>query len=206
MQDRPLILIGAGGHAKVIAAACIAAGREVRGLLDDGKAGQELLGLPILGPIADASKHLDCSFVVAIGDNRTRQALAARLESCSWTQPLVHPRAFVDPDAKLSPGTVVMAGAVIQPGVQAGPHSIFNTGSTVDHDCRIGAFAHVCPGVHLAGGVTLGEGAMMGCGSCARPGASVGAWSVAGAGAAVVSAIPDGVVAVGVPARPMAGA
>jgi acetyltransferase-like isoleucine patch superfamily enzyme len=71
----------------------------------------------------------------------------------------------------------------------------------VDHDCRIGAFAHIAPGVHLAGNVTVGEGALLGVGVSVIPGASVGEWAVVGAGAVVIEAIPANVVARGVPAR-----
>lgn len=199
-----LILLGAGGHAKVAAAAALAAGWTVRGFLDDYKAGESLLGLPVLGGTEAWRDHPGCVFLIAIGSNEARRRLAAELE-CPWAPPLVHPRAWVDPHAELGEGTIVMAGAMVQPGAAAGRHAILNTSCSVDHDCRIGDFCHVCPGCHLPGAVVLEEGAMMGAGSCARPGVTIGAWTTVGAGAAVVSHLPPGVVAVGVPARPISG-
>jgi len=97
---------------------------------------------------------------------------------------------------------VVFAGAVIQPDAAIGGHAIVNTAASIDHDCVLGDFVHVAPGVRLAGSVVLGEGAMLGIGTVAIPGARVGAWSVVGAGAAILGELPANVVAIGTPARP----
>jgi len=92
---------------------------------------------------------------------------------------------------------------IINAGAQIGADTILNTGCTVDHDCIIGEHSHIGPQVALCGAVTLGEGVLLGAGSCASPRASVGAWSVVGAGAAVVGELPSHTVCVGVPARPV---
>lgn len=195
-------VVGAGGHGKVVIATLQAAGFEVVGVFDDAFDGGErhILGAPVLGRATDLARGVPA--VLAVGDNRARAALAARLEA-TWVS-AVHPRAWVHPSVRLGHGTVVFAGAVIQPEASLGRHSIVNTCASIDHDCQLGDFVHIAPGCHLSGGVRCGEGALLGVGSCARPGASVGAWTAVGAGAAVVGELPDEVVAVGVPARVVA--
>ena len=121
---------------------------------------------------------------VAVGDNAARKREAEKLKG-EYFPVLVHPSAVVAEDTKLCPGVVVMAGAVIQPRVCIGSHAIINTGATVDHDCVIGDFAHIAPGVNLCGGVVVGEGALVGVGSCAVPVAEIPAWCVVPAGSVV---------------------
>lgn len=198
----PLVVLGSGGHAKVVVATAAAAGFDVRSVLDDdrGRWGCEVLGVAVDGPLSRAVE-LGLPCVIAIGDNRTRRWLAERVGG-PWAT-VVHPSALVHPTVQLGEGTVVFAGAVVQPDTMVGSHTIINTGASVDHDCRLGDFVHVAPGVRLAGDVELGEGVFMGIGSCAIPGVRVGPWAVVGAGAAVVGDLSEGVTAVGVPARPL---
>lgn len=195
-------VIGAGGHAAVVIATLRASGEAVAGLLDDDPAthGTECLGVRVDGPI-DADRLDGRRAVMGIGSNRVRHAIAERLGGVTWVS-AVHPAAVVHDSVTLGPGAVVFAGAVVQPRTQIGRHVILNTGCTVDHDCDLGDAVHVAPGVHLAGGVALEEGAFMGIGSAAIPGVRVGAWSTVGAGGVVVSDLPGGIVATGVPARP----
>lgn len=201
MRPGRVAVLGAGGHAKVVIATLQAAGWEVAAVFDDAEArwGGEVLGLPVRGPLEAARQVEVDGAVIAVGDNRARQAVAERLE-LPWV-PLVHPAASVHPSVSLGQGTVVFAGAVIQPDTVVGRHGIVNTGASVDHDCRLGDFVHVAPGCRLAGKVTAGEGALLGIGSAVLPDLSVGAWAVLGAGATAVRPVPDGAVAVGLPAR-----
>lgn len=201
VSEGPVAVIGAGGHAKVVIGALLAAGRAVAGVWDDdpAKLGDTLLGVPVLGPTADVSRGATRLAVLAVGDNRARHRLAASLD-LDWVT-VIHPRAWVHPSVRLGAGSVVFAGAVVQPDTVVGRHAIVNTGATIDHDCAIGDFAHVAPGVNLSGGVRVGEGTLLGVGSCAVPGARIGAWAVVGAGAVVVDEVPDGATVVGAPAR-----
>jgi len=195
-----LVLLGAGGHAKVLLATLQAAGREVLEVLDDDQArwGTSLLGCPISGPIDGNTLAPGHPAILGIGDNRVRQRLAGL--DLSWPQ-VVHPDATVHSSVLVGDGSVVFAGAVIQPEVTLGRHVIVNTGATVDHDCRLGDFAHIAPGCHLAGQVRVDEGALLGIGAAVVPGVSIGAWATVGAGAVVLHDVAAGSVVAGAPAR-----
>lgn len=201
----PVLVVGAGGHGKVVVAALLALGREVAAVLDDdpGKWGGEILGVPVEGPVAERAGR-GAAAVLGVGDNRTRRRLAASLE-LDW-QSVIHPAARVDPSARVGAGAVICAGAVVQPEARVGAHAIVNTGAVIDHDCAIGDFAHVAPGAALAGEVKVGEGALVGVGSAVAPGVSIGAWATLGAGSLARKNLADGAVAAGVPARSLDGA
>jgi UDP-perosamine 4-acetyltransferase len=198
---RRLVVIGAGGHAKVVLATAIAAGWNPVALLDDDSSlqGQRVSGVPVLGtPDQVASIDADGA-ILAVGSNHSRQELAHRL-TASWVS-IVHPSAVIDPSVDVGIGTVVFAGAVIQPDTKIGRHVIINTCVSIDHDGAIADFAHIAPGCRLAGNVTVDSGALLGIGSSVVPGTAIGEWSVVGAGAAVLSDIPPKSTAVGVPGR-----
>ena len=201
---RSFVVIGAGGHAKVVIATVEAAGGAVVRVLDDNPTlrGQSLLGHVVDGCIDDYAPS-EALVVIAVGSNRVRRQLAKRLNVSFGT--IVHPSAIVHASVQLGVGTVVFAGAVLQPGVRTGKHVIVNTRATVDHDSVLGDYVHVGPGASLAGSVHLEEGAFMGVGSCAIPGVQIGAWATIGAGSVVLRAVPPDVVAVGVPARLLGG-
>jgi len=195
-----VVVIGAGGHAKVVVATLQAAGLSIAGVYDDDSSrhGTELMGIPIRGP-AEESVRTGLPMLIAVGDNRTRRELARRLKGEFATA--VHPTAIVHPSCNIRPGSVVFAGAIIQPDSTLGEHVIVNTGASIDHDCRIGAFSHLGPGVHLCGNVTLGEGALLGVAAAAVPGSTIGEWSVVGAGAVVTKDVESGATVVGIPAK-----
>ena len=121
-------------------------------------------------------------WIIAVGDNKARKRESKKHLLYAIA---IHDKAYVSTTAEIGMGTVVMAGAVVQAGSVIGRHCIINTGATVDHDCIIGDFAHIAPGVHLCGSVRVGEGALMGVGSCAIPGAKIKPWSLVRAGSVV---------------------
>lgn len=204
MKSKSVVIIGAGGHAKVVIDTLTSAGYNVSAIYDDDpkKQGTRFLDIPIQGPINEAfikSKGSEPA-VIGIGDNLVRKKIAERLPGMKWAT-AVHPYSYVASSAIIGPGSVVFAGAILQPYCEIGSHCIINTGAMVDHDCLIGDFVHIAPGNRIAGNVTLGAGVFLGIGCSVIPGIKVGEWTVVGAGAAVVRDIPAKVTAIGVPAR-----
>ena len=148
---RRVHLLGAGGHAKVVLQTLRTMGHTVAMIFDDDAAhwGKTLLGVSVAGPIERVEEHAALPAVIAIGDNARRKAVASRL-NLEWMT-VVHPGAYVDATVRLGAGTVILAGAVIQPDTVVGDHVIVNTSASVDHDCAIGDLHPRCPR-HAAGG------------------------------------------------------
>ena len=94
-----------------------------------------------------------------------------------------------------------MVHAIINPSVSIGKHCIINSGTIIEHDCKIEDFVHICPGASLAGGVEVGEGSMVGIGSTVIQGIKIGKWATIGAGTVIVEDVPDFAVVVGVPGK-----
>ena len=200
-MNNELLILGAGGHAKVVIEAARLCGLNPCAVYDDDASllGKLILGVPVKGKIIDLPDDRSGSAFIAIGNTKIRRLIAQRLSKLNWPV-LVHPAAYVSPSARIGKGSIVCAGAVVQPDVEIGEHVIINIGANIDHDCVIGDFVHICPGCNLAGAARVDEGAMLGSGTSVVPLKQIGSWATLGSGAAVVSDIPAGVVAVGVPA------
>ncbi len=206
----PVIVVGAGGHAVVVADALLAAGRTVLGFVDAeaSLAGATRLGLPVLGgdDVLEAHGRDRVELANGIGgvggrDAGLRARVQARLEAAGWQFTGVrHPAAVVSAHAQVAAGAQLMAGSVVQAGARVGRGAIVNTRAVVEHDVQVGDFAHVAPGAVLCGNVTLGSGAHVGAGATVRQGVTLGGGVVVGIGAAVVADHAAGVL-VGVPAR-----
>lgn len=197
----PAAVIGAGGHAKVVISTLRAAGIEVEAAYDNNRAlwGTTILGVPVAGPVERAAEKPERPAIIAIGAVAARRRLAEQLE-LRWLT-VVHPHAWVDPTARLSPGTVVCAGAVIQADAEVGSHCVINTSASVDHDCRLEDYANLGPGTHLAGNVQVSQLADVGAGCTVIPGVHIGQGAVVGAGAVVIRNVPSRVTVVGCPAE-----
>lgn len=199
-KAKEVIVIGAGGHAAVVIATLKDAKRKVALAIDDDEDrwDDDILGVPITGPISWAKQFEDCEAVIGIGDNAAREKLAKSL-GLTWTK-AVHSKAHVHSSVVVANGAVVFCGAIVQPRVAIGPHAILNTACTVDHDCIIQDFAQIAPGAHIGGNVKVGKGAFIGIGASIAHGIEIGEGSVIGAGAAVIKNVPPGVLVAGVPA------
>lgn len=210
-MSRPVLVIGAGGHGRVVADALRAAGWKVLGFLDSAVHlhGKYVDGLPVLGGDEHLRDHLPASVRLANGIGSTtntavRRHVYERLTAAGFQFETVrHPAATIASSAVLSTGAQVMAGAVLQPGVVIGEDTIINTGALIDHDCLIGSHCHVAPGAVLSGGVRIGDGCHIGTAANVVQGVTIGAEALIAAGAVVVGDVPASARMVGVPARVM---
>lgn len=203
-----MLILGAGGHGKVVADAAFETGNwdEVV-FLDDAWPVKKVNGCwPVVGNMQELHCWRDrCKdAVVAIGNNQLRMQLQAKLLTAGFNvASVIHPAATISRYATLGAGSVVFAGAVINVDATIGDGAIINTSATVDHDCVLGVGVHVSPGAHLGGGAKVGDYAWIGIGASVKHLASLGSNTVVGAGAVVLGDIPDGVTAIGMPARPV---
>lgn len=202
-----LVMIGEGGHSKVIRDLILSQKRyTIRAVLDDKYHELTRTGDFYQGPISSAGRLLagleQLKVIVAIGSNEVRRSIVERLALPSERYAtLVHETAIVSPSAVLQEGSVVMAHAVINADARIGRHSIINTGAIVEHDSTVGDYAHIAPRATLTGSVKVSEGVLVGAGATVIPGKALGAWSVIGAGATVISDVHASVTAVGTPAK-----
>jgi sugar O-acyltransferase (sialic acid O-acetyltransferase NeuD family) len=202
-----IFVYGAGGHGKVVADILLAGICDVTGFIDDDEtlAGSTVMGLPVLGgenQLRTAADGGNVGIALGVGDNQMRQKLFARCQS--WRVEVIdaiHPSAAVSKSSNLKQGTVVMAGAVINPCALIGLGVIINSGAVIEHDVVVGDFAHVSPNAVMGGESELGPFSHLGLGAVVLPRVAVGSRSVIGAGAVVTHNLPDNIVAVGVPAR-----
>ncbi len=199
-----ILVLGAGGHGKVVADILQCAGAEVLGFLDDNPAtwGSQVLDLPVLGAIETYARYQPAGLVLGIGANRVRRTLVERLgpDAAPLWYNAIHPRSTVARSSRLGRGVVIVAGAVVNPEARLGDHVIINSGATVDHDCVLGSYVHIAPGANLAGGVSVGEESLVGIGAAVIASATIGRWTTVGAGAVVIHNVPDQVIAKGIPA------
>ncbi|MFG0293101.1 MAG: acetyltransferase [Phycisphaerales bacterium JB050] len=201
-RTQPIALIGAGGHARVVADAILRAGGTVAGFYDDNPSATlapTCPDAPHLGPIESASTE-SRPLLVAIGTLSTRRAVLKRLTSQLFAS-AVHPSAIVAPSASVAPGAFVGPRAVLNPGASIGAHAIINSGAIIEHDGSIAENTHIGPGAILGGGTSVGPDTLVGTGAIVLPGIRIGPGCTIGAGAVVTTDLPDGCRAVGVPAR-----
>jgi acetyltransferase EpsM len=197
---------GCGGHAGVALDAARRQGTyEVAAFIDDNPSGARIhAGLPILAAdqLGDLFVRGITGMVITVGDEAARSKIAEIAAAAGFTLcTIIHPSAVIASNVQIGEGTVVFAGAVIQPGVRVGRNAVINTCVSVDHDCLIDCGAQLAPRVVLGGNVTIGSRTFVGIGSTVVNGIRVGNDCLIGAGSVVVRDIPDRRLAYGVPAR-----
>jgi sugar O-acyltransferase (sialic acid O-acetyltransferase NeuD family) len=203
-----IVVIGGGGHAKVLISILKKCSYEVVGYTDDYDRGS-ILGVSYLGrdsvlkEIGKESKVFHA--VVGIGKvdcSDTRLRIQEDIKRWEFTFPVItSPRASVNEDVVLGEGTVVFDGAVINSGARIGKACIINSNSTVEHDCRIDDDVHIGPGAAVSGGVTIGDNCMIGVGACIIHSVSVSSGALIGAGSTVVKNIEVPGIYAGTPAK-----
>jgi sugar O-acyltransferase (sialic acid O-acetyltransferase NeuD family) len=205
--ELPVIVIGGGGHASVLVSTLLLCRRSILGFVDLNPTRPPLFGIRHLGGDDTVLLHApdDVRLVNGVGSAAStalRQEIYDRFTReryCFAT--VIHPSAVIAPEVQIEDGVQIMAGAILQSGSRVSSNAIINTGAIVDHDCVVGAHAHVAPGAVLSGCVRVDPRAHIGTGACIIQGVSIGAGSVVGAGAVVIKDVPPGVTTVGVPAR-----
>lgn len=210
------IIVGAGGHGRVVLDALRAGGRHSPLCFVDENPtlrGKFIDGVPVSGDLADflfdksylgGPSDQQVKAVIAIGDNTTRLQIAATLAMHGMMLGnAIHPTATISKSAVIHQGIVIAAGAIVCAHAQLGDHVIVNTGAIVDHECAIYEGAHICPGASLAGRVTIDRGAFIVLNASVIQNVKIGEFAVVGAGAVVLSDVPAHTTVVGVPARPI---
>lgn len=200
-----LIILGAGGHAKVVTDIALKNNWSIDGFLDDDKSKKEFLGYPVLGVTDEVFQYQENhTLFLAFGNNQLRKKWSLLLDRADFAT-LIHPSAVIGPGAAIGKGSAVMANAVINPEAQIGVHCIVNTGAITEHDSIIEDFVHLSPGCKIGGGVTIGAECWLGIGCCIRDHIRICKGCVIGAGAAVVKNILESGTYVGIPAQKKEG-
>lgn len=202
MYDK-LIIIGAGGHGKVVANIAMLNGYKEIYFMDDDTSKKYIGKYQIIGTTKDINRYKnEYDFFIAIGNNETRKKLTMLLlDNDIQLVSLIHPSAVIDNTVQIGYGVVVMANAVINADTKIGNNVIVNTASSIDHDCIINDYVHVSPGVHIAGNVHIGEKTWLCIGSSIINNISVSRNCIIGAGSVVLRNIEKSGVYVGIPMR-----
>jgi UDP-perosamine 4-acetyltransferase len=205
-----IILIGAGGHARVLIDLIRLSGLyEITGIIDAQlKVGEIVSEISVLGNDDNLGELYSQGLkyaIIAVGsikDNFKRRVLYERTKEIGFSVPcLFHPKAIIAGNVQLLEGAQIMAGAIIQTNSSIGENTIINTGAIAEHDCQIGMHVHICPGATISGGCNIGAGVFVGAGATVIQGLSIGNNSVVAAGAVVISDVPDNAEVMGVPAK-----
>lgn len=202
---REVVILGAGGHCKVIID-LLEQNQEykIKGIIDSSKE-KMFVGIPIIGDDSDLGAIYNDGVThafVAIGNNGIRRKLIECLKEIGYTLiNVISPTAIVSKHAELGTGIVIMPGSIINAYAEIEDGCIINTSATIDHDTKIKAFSHIAPGTHIAGNSSVGEGSFLGVGTNVIDGVHIGSNVTVGAGSTVIGDIQDNCIVVGTPAK-----
>lgn len=208
-MEKPLILVGGGGHCKSVIDVAESAGFAILGILDKPEEfGKSVLGYQVIGTDDDMAKFADKAlFIVTVGqikypDLRIKLHRLLVEANCRLAT-IIAPTAYVSKYASIEEGTVIMHQAFVNADVHIGKGCIINTASIIEHESMIGDYCHVSTGVTVNGGVTIGNYSFIGSQSVINQGVVVGDRAIIGAGSAVINDLPGNCIVVGVPAKPI---
>lgn len=214
MKD--IVIIGAGGHAKVIADIILKRKEllneklNIVGFLDDGYKNlnyNKIFDIPILGDtslIAELEKERRYEYIIGIGNNKIREKISSKFLDLNYYT-AIHPKAVIGREVIIGEGTAIMAGVVVNSGTEIGKYCILNTGSIVEHDNTLGDYCHISPNSTLCGTVTIGKNSWIGAGSTVIQNRSIGENTMVGAGSVIIRDIPNNCTVVGNPGKIIKG-
>lgn len=200
-----LIIIGNGGHKKVVSEIAEQLGHEINGIIDDSFKERFVKNDICYGNsfhIKEIMRETNSLLFFGIGNNEVRRTIYER-EHLNETMfaTLISPQAIVSKTAKIGKGTLIMPGAIINADAIIGSQTIINSGAVVEHDCVVQDFVHVSPNATLTGGVRVGNGTQIGAAAVVNPTLIIGDWVTVGSGASVIDNIESHALVVGVPAK-----
>ncbi|WP_367038092.1 acetyltransferase [Rossellomorea marisflavi] len=203
-----LLIIGAGGHGKVVADIAVNMKNwESIVFLDDDENITQSLGFNVVGKISGFLDFIDdYDIFVGIGNNIVRERVFQMLKKAGANIPvLIHPKSVIGTHVYIGSGTAVMAGVIINSSTYIGEGCIINTGATIDHDNILKDFVHISPGAHLAGTVKIGKGSWLGIGSVVNNNITVTDGCIIGASSTVLTDIIESGTYIGTPSRKKGG-
>lgn len=197
-MKKSIVIIGCGGHGRVIADIVRCSGDELVGFLDDGIVPDDKNH--VLGRTSDYKLYKDAYFIVGIGNASIRRKIVESMSDVKWYT-AIHPSAVISSNVVIGEGCAIMANSTVNTGSIVGKHSIVNTGAIAEHDNRIGDYVHVSVGTKLGGTVTVGNDTWLGIGAVVSNNISICEECMIGAGAVVIHDINEKGTYVGIPAR-----
>lgn len=208
----PIVIFGAGGFGREVLQVILDINESLNTappwlpvgfIVDEGyDADDTIHGLPVHVGLSWLQQHSDVHVVIAVGSSAGRKKIAERIAAYGNSfATLIHPRAWLGRHVKAGPGSVICAGALLTTDIDVGAHVHVNIACTLGHDSVLGDFVTLNPAVSVSGNVEIAEGCEIGTGSILIPYASVGSWSIVGAGSIVTKPLPENITAVGAPAR-----
>lgn len=201
-----LIVIGAGGHARVVIDAAKANGFSLCGIIDTDYKGQEerILGCPVIGDLDSLSRFdpKETAVTIAIGDRQKRADLFYRVEKLGYNMPvIIHPTAIISKHTSIGKGVFINAGVIINANAEIDANTIINTGAIIEHEVVIGKHCHVCPGVKIGGRVSIGDNTIIGIGASVIDRIKIGQNVIVGAGSVIIRDIESNSTVAGVPGK-----
>ena len=196
-----LLIIGCGGHSKVVTDVAESQGYSNISYLNIFGCKDSFLGRKVVNH--NPSGYED-AFFVAIGDNSVRQRVTSEFlekNPRAKQSSLIHPTSVVSKDSFIGKGVVVMPLCAINHSTRIGDGVIINTRSSVDHDSNLKDFSSIAPGVSMGGNVWIGERSAVSIGATIKHGVRIGRDVVIGANSLVLSDVEDSCVAYGLPAK-----
>lgn len=207
-DTKPVIIIGAGDHAKVLLDILLEQNVNVIGLTDKNiSKGTCIYGVSVIGDDSEILKYKTDEIelvngIGSVGNTSIRQKVFSSLKEKGYVfRSVIHETAILSKRARLGEGVQLLAGAIVNTESEIGDNTIINTKTSIDHGCIIGKHCHIAPGSVLSGCVTVGNGTHIGTGSSIIQGINIGSNVLIGAGSVVVNDVPDNVTVFGVPAK-----